>query len=95
MARMTVRATYALDDETDQRIRRLAKEWAVSQAEVIRRSVRAALEQSEKTLTPRNVMERYAEGPLPRSKTRTREVVRSLRAWRHGDDKQRGGPRAR
>lgn len=95
MGRMTIRATYALDSETDHRIRRLAKQWDVSQAEVIRRSVRAAVERNEQILSPREVVQRYAQGGLPRSKTRTREVVRSLRAWRHEDDKRRTSPRAR
>ena len=95
MGRMTVRATYALDSETDHRIRRLAKQWDVSQAEVIRRSVRAAVEQNSQVLSPRDVVQRYAEGPLPRSKTRTREMVRALRSWRHEDDKHRASPRTR
>lgn len=95
MGRMTVRATYALDTETDHRIRRLAKQWDVSQAEVIRRSVRAAVEQNSQVLSPRDVVQRYAQGALPRSKTRTREVVRALRSWRHEDDKRRASPRAR
>jgi hypothetical protein len=92
---MTIRATYALDGETDQRIKRLAKQWEVSQAEVIRRSVRAAAEGNEQALTPRDVVQRYAQGALPRSKARTRDVVRSLRSWRHEDDKRRASPRAR
>lgn len=95
MGRMTVRATYALDSETDDRIRRLAKRWDVSQAEVIRRSVRAAAEQNSQVLSPRDVVQHYVKGPLPRSKARTREVVRALRSWRHEDDKRRAGPRAR
>lgn len=95
MGRMTVRATYALDAETDQRVRRLAREWDVSQAEVIRRSVRAAVERNEQVLTPRDVVQHYAQGALPRGKTRTREVVRSLRAWRHEDDKHRASSRTR
>lgn len=94
MGRMTVRATYALDSETDHRIKRLAKQWDVSQAEVIRRSVRAAAEGNEQVLSPSEVVQRYTQGALPRSKSRTREVVRSLRAWRHEDDKRRAGPRA-
>jgi hypothetical protein len=95
MGRMTVRATYALDSETDHRIKRLAKQWDVSQAEVIRRSVRAAADSSEQALSPRGVVQHYAQGVLPRSKTRTREIVRSLRAWRHEDDNRRASPRAR
>ena len=39
MAIMTHRTTFALDDATVTRIRRLAAQWQVSQAEVIRRVV--------------------------------------------------------
>lgn len=39
MAIMTHRTTFALDDATVMRIRRLAAQWQVSQAEVIRRAV--------------------------------------------------------
>jgi len=95
MGRTTVRATYALDSETDHRIRQLAKQWDVSQAEVIRRSVRAAVEQNVQALSPHDVVQRYAKGPLPRSKARTREVIRTLRSWRHEDDRRRASPRAR
>ena len=42
MALMTHRATFALDEATVSRIRALAAEWSVSQAEVIRRVVAAA-----------------------------------------------------
>jgi predicted transcriptional regulator len=36
---MTHRTTFALDEETAQRLKRLAKDWKVSQAEVVRRAV--------------------------------------------------------
>ncbi|MEP7382167.1 MAG: ribbon-helix-helix protein, CopG family [Gemmatimonadota bacterium] len=39
---MTHRTTFALDDATVARIRRLAAHWQVSQAEVIRRVVASA-----------------------------------------------------
>ncbi len=39
MATMTHRTTFALDEGTVTRIRRLAAQWQVSQAEVIRRVV--------------------------------------------------------
>lgn len=42
MATMTHRCTYALDETTTARIRRLAALWEVSQAEVIRRAVATA-----------------------------------------------------
>lgn len=42
MATMTERCTFALDEMTTSRIRRLAASWKVSQAEVIRRVVALA-----------------------------------------------------
>jgi hypothetical protein len=42
MANMTHRTTYALDEPTVARIRALAAQWNVSQAEVIRRVVAQA-----------------------------------------------------
>jgi len=48
MPAMTHRTTFALDDMTAQRLRRLAARWQVSQAEVVRRSV----EQAEKATAP-------------------------------------------
>ncbi len=42
MATMTHRTTFALDQETADRLKRLSVEWKVSQAEVVRRSVEMA-----------------------------------------------------
>jgi hypothetical protein len=42
MATMTHRTSFALDELTAQRIKRLATRWNVSQAEVVRRSVERA-----------------------------------------------------
>jgi hypothetical protein len=42
MAIMTHRTSFALDELTAQRIKRLATRWKVSQAEVVRRSVERA-----------------------------------------------------
>lgn len=42
MATMTHRTTFALDEETAKRLKRLSKEWKVSQAEVVRRAVQEA-----------------------------------------------------
>ncbi len=39
---MTHRTTFALDEATAQRLKRLAARWEVSQAEVVRRSVEQA-----------------------------------------------------
>ncbi len=42
MAKMNVRATFALDAATEESIRRLAELWKTSKAEVVRRSVAEA-----------------------------------------------------
>jgi len=47
MATMTHRTSFALDQGTVQRLKRLASRWSVSQAEVVRRSVERAEKQSE------------------------------------------------
>lgn len=39
MPTMTHRTTFALDEVTAQRLKRLARRWNVSQAEVVRRAV--------------------------------------------------------
>ncbi len=42
MAKMTIRATFALDPETVEALDRLAGRWAMSKSEVLRRVVDAA-----------------------------------------------------
>lgn len=44
MPTMTHRTTFALDQTTASRLKRLAKRWQVSQAEVVRRSLEQAEE---------------------------------------------------
>lgn len=39
---MTHRTTFALDEETAKRLKRLSRDWKVSQAEVVRRALREA-----------------------------------------------------
>lgn len=51
MPTMTHRTTFALDEATAQRLKRLATRWNVSQAEVVRRAV-ARSEQAEDTPKP-------------------------------------------
>lgn len=94
MPRMSIRATYALDPETDRRIRNLAKAWRVSQAEVIRRSVRAAADDAEQKPSPADVVTWYRTHALPRSDAEARRWIRETRAWRHEDDERRGPPAA-
>jgi predicted transcriptional regulator len=47
MPTMTHRTTFALDQATARRLKRLASRWKVSQAEVVRRSVERAEQQEE------------------------------------------------
>ncbi len=89
MPRMPIRATYALDEQTDQNIRRLAKAWHVSQAEVIRRSVKAAADQAESRMTPAEVVAWYRTHPLPRGHDDTLNWIGEVHAWRHEDDELR------
>lgn len=48
MAKMNKRTTFALDEETIQRLRKLALLWHVSQAEVVRKAVEMAESEVEK-----------------------------------------------
>lgn len=90
MGRMSIRSTYALDRDTDQRIRHLARLWGVSQAEVIRRSVeRAAAEAEQGALTPADVIAHYANHVPARSAAQTRRLIESMRRSRADDDARR------
>ena len=87
MGTMSVRSTYALDAETAQLIRRLSAAWGVSQAEVIRRSVRIAVASAGPSVpSPAEVVEHYRTHPAPRSREETERVMEALRALRHEDD---------
>jgi len=87
MATMSIRSTYALDTETAGLIRQLAASWGVSQAEVIRRSVRIAVVAKEPPApTPAQVVEHYRSHPLPRDADETARLVVELRAQRQEDD---------
>lgn len=86
---MSIRAAYALDEQTDRRIKYLAKTWQVSQAEVIRRSVRWAAEQADNALTPADVVAHYRGTSLLRSSRDTTSRMEAAREWRHDDDEQR------
>jgi len=51
MATMTHRTTFALDEPTATRLKRLSSKWQVSQAEVVRRSLEQA-ERADAATTP-------------------------------------------
>ncbi|MGH8426751.1 MAG: hypothetical protein ACRES7_02065 [Gammaproteobacteria bacterium] len=92
---MTVRSTYALDPETARLIKHLAGDWEVSQAEVIRRSVRKAAMQTEvSALSPADVVAHYRSRPLPRTREETRREVKRQRSLRHADDAHRKASRS-
>jgi len=73
MVSMSIHSTYVLDPQTAQNIKRLARSWGVSQAEVvIRRSVRLAAErEAGPKLSPVDVVAHYINQPLPRDRAET------------------------
>jgi hypothetical protein len=77
MQTMTHRTTFALDEVTAQRLKRLATCWDVSQAEVVRRSV----EQAEKRLTisPSDIERRLETARQLRASLKNRKV--DVAAW--------------
>jgi predicted transcriptional regulator len=77
MPTMTHRTTFALDEATAQRLKRLASRWKVSQAEVVRRSV----EQAEQHLTtsPSDIERRLETARQLRASLRERKV--DVTAW--------------
>jgi hypothetical protein len=86
MATMTHRTSFALDEGTAQRIKRLATRWNVSQAEVVRRSVERADEagQSPKP-DPLELLKAYhAKGGLDklRADQWLEEIHQARKSWR-------------
>jgi putative heme degradation protein len=81
---MTHRTTFALDEDTVARIRRLAARWEVSQAEVIRRVV--AKSDAEVNPDPTAMLEalhRAGDGLAPADAAAYLTVVRDGRkSWR-------------
>jgi hypothetical protein len=89
MAQMSIRSTYALDVKTATEIKRLSAAWGVSQAEVIRRSVRRAADDQAPTLSPADVVAQYLSGPELRSAAQTKRLIAQWRQLRHQDDQRR------
>ncbi len=86
MAIMTVRSTYALDPETVGLLERLAREWAVSKSEVLRRAIRAAAERSAPDDRAARVaawreIQRSVGLTRSRAGAWERQVVAERRAW--------------
>jgi len=83
---MTHRTTFALDETTAQRLKRLATRWNVSQAEVVRRAV-AQSEQAEASHKPDPIalLKAYhAKGGLDKARADQwiREVYEGRKHWR-------------
>ena len=76
MATMTHRTTFALDETTAHRLKRLAARWQVSQAEVVRRS----LEKAEKAeVASPDIEERIEAARRLRERLRKRNI--DVAAW--------------
>lgn len=77
MPTMTHRTTFALDEETAQRLKRLAARWNVSQAEVVRRSVQQA--EQNATSPPDEIERRIEAARKLRASLKKRNV--DVAAW--------------
>jgi len=77
MPTMTHRTTFALDDETAQRLKRLAARWRVSQAEVVRRSVEEA--EKNASSSPSDLQNRIEIARQLRASLKERNV--DVAAW--------------
>ena len=87
MAIMTHRTTFALDEQSIQRLKHLSSRWQVSQAEVIRRSLEQAEQNVRQTKTdPVSLLKQlHADGSglLAEDAARYMSEVRSDRKkWR-------------
>ena len=86
MPAMTHRTTFALDEATAQRLKRLATRWNVSQAEVVRRAV-ARSEEAEDPPKPDRVslLKAYhAKGGMDQTRADQwiREIEEERKQWR-------------
>ncbi len=81
---MTHRTSFALDEGTAQRIKRLATRWKVSQAEVVRRSVERAEEVGPKPDPLALLKEYHAKGGLDKARADQwiQELDQDRRRWR-------------
>ena len=87
MASITIRSTYALDVETVQLLDRLARQWAVSKSEALRRAIRSAAQQgkSGEREARRSAWRQLQTGvglTRERAKAWERQVRDERRAWR-------------
>jgi predicted transcriptional regulator len=74
---MTHRTTFALDELTAQRLKRLAAHWSVSQAEVVRRAVEQAAHHTASS--PSDIERRLTTARQLRANIKQRKV--NVAAW--------------
>jgi hypothetical protein len=84
---MNLRSTYAFDKETVKILKNFSLEWGVSQAEVIRRSLRIALsvERKRKIRNPMEVLTHLDKKPLmsvAQAKKMRDKIKQSKSAWK-------------
>ena len=92
MAKMTARATFALDEETMADIRKMAGSMGVSQAEIVRRSVRLLVEYNEKpVITAADVIEHYSANPPKRTDEEYQSLIDDLRRERSAASAAKAG----
>ena len=86
MSIMTYRTTFALDEATVERLKRLARLWSVSQAEVVRRAIEEAERQDARTVAaPLDRLRAYHRaGGLDEEKAKAYldEVAEARKEWR-------------
>ncbi len=87
MPTMTHRTTFALDEVTAKRLKRLAFRWKVSHAEVVRRSIERAEQQTgaAKTNPAALLRELFAKGKgldAKKAATYIAEVYEDRKHWR-------------
>jgi hypothetical protein len=84
MASMTHRTTFALDEATAARLKRLAARWQVSQAEVVRRVVAQADVESSRPKAAAMLRDYHAKGGLDLAKAEAylAEVREDRKRWR-------------
>ena len=89
MQRMTYRTTFALDQTTSRRLKRLASTWQVSQAEVVRRAVAMAEEATPKEKDPASLLKRIHQSGTGLVRERAEEYLAHTkldrREWRSSE----------
>ncbi len=86
---MAHRTTFSLDSDTIEALRRLAELWGTSQAGVVRRAVRAAVERAEVRLTPQQALDCFRAGAVPMDAGQLRILTTEARAARLEADERR------